>query len=232
MEKKNWTDWDKIVWGSVLAVAEGVIVYQIIGLKGTCNLLNITILPCWGWALVVWIISALATYYILVRGALWLFPKLWGKVKRYYYQYKNGRNAKIIVVPVCVKDEYFVAIRNDEFWLRANGVIVNSKVITPDNRKINKNMKWLESDSKNDATSISRKKHKSLHIATISNDELMVHFINGDEIFPFPNKVNSYYVLPLYITGSMSFFGYRVRRVTVRSGNEVLIYNNGEIKVR
>jgi len=40
-----------------------------------------------------------------------------------------------------LKNEYFVAIRNDEFWFRADGVVVNLKVIAPDNRKINKNVK-------------------------------------------------------------------------------------------
>jgi len=72
-----------------------------------------------------------------------------------------------------LKNEYFVAIRNDEFWFRADGVVVNLKVIAPDNRKINKNVKWVESDS------IALKKYKSLHFATINNDKLNAHFINA-----------------------------------------------------
>lgn len=78
-----------------------------------------------------------------------------------------------------LKNEYFVAIRNDEFWFRADGVVVNLKVIAPDNRKINKNVKWVESDSREDAASIAGKKYKSLHFATINNDKLNAHFINA-----------------------------------------------------
>jgi hypothetical protein len=88
-----------------------------------------------------------------------------------------------------VEGEYFIAVHNDEFLFRADNVVVNSKFINIENKRINGNINWSNNDSKVDTTSIPRKKHKILHVATISDDKLILHLIGGDEVFPFPNTI-------------------------------------------
>jgi len=142
----------------------------------------------------------------------------------------SQREVKITIVPVLVENEILIAIRNDEFFLRSDDVVVNSKFYAPDNRKINKNIKWFRGDS--EKTFIDPKKYKSLHLATITDNKLIVHFSDSDEEFSFPNSANSFYTIPLYITGFTSFFGYKINKVTFPPMNEVLIYNSKELNFR
>jgi hypothetical protein len=144
----------------------------------------------------------------------------------------HQRDAKITIVPVFLKGEVFVAIRNDEFFYLAEDVVVNSKFYNHDNKKVDKNIKWFDKNARNDKTSIKPKKHSILHLATISEDKLIIHFYNGDEVFPFPNTVNNYYAIPLYVTGSMSFIGKKINKILFPPMNEILVYNNKEIKIR
>ncbi len=152
------------------------------------------------------------------------------KSAKYILNLGKDRLANITIVPAPMKDECFIAIRNDEFLYQVDNVIVNSKFYNHKNIKVNKNLKWLHNEA-TETTSIQSKKHKSLHFATLSENELVIHFFGGDEVFPFPNEINSYYVIPLEITGSVSLFGYKVNRIKLQKRNAVLIYNNKEIKI-
>ena len=228
MDNKNWLTWDEKFWTLLLGVAEGVIVYEIIGLNGTCNLLNQSVMPCWKWGLIVWAISMLGTYYVLVKGSFWLFPKILKTVRLRYYQYKTGRDAKLITLSFRVENKYYISVHNEEFWFRANNVMVNSKFINLENVKINGSIKWDGNNPKTDTVSIKPKKYKTFHIATLSDDKLIIHFINGDEIFPFPNTIIPYYVIPLFMSGSISFLNYTIKRVRISVSESVYIYNDGK----
>lgn len=152
------------------------------------------------------------------------------KLVNYILNPNKERLANITILPFPMKDDYFIAINNNEFFYRVDNVTVNSKFYNHKNSKVNKNLKWLHNEV-NETTSIQGGKHKSLHFATIHENELIVHFFGGDEVFPFPNEINSYYVIPLEITGSVSLFGYAVKRIKLLTKNAVLIYNNKEIKI-
>ena len=232
MDNKKWLKFDERFWTLLLGVAEGVIVYEIIEFNGTCSLLNVALMPCWKWGLIVWAVSMIGTYYVLVKGSFWLFPKVFETARQRYYQYKIGRDARLMLLSFRVENKYYVSVHNEEFWFRADNVMTNSKFMNMGNVKVDKNIKWSNNDSEVDAISIPRKKYKLFHIATVSDDKLIVHLIGGDEIFPFPNTIIPYYVIPLFINGSISFLNYEIKRIRVAVNETIYIYNDGKTELR
>ena len=182
-------------------------------------------------------VTVLLLIFLLVTtvtdGLDWVLRTAMREINR---RFVDVRVAKLFFVAVPVetegKTEILIAVRNEEFWLQADEIAVNSKFIDSRNWKIDNDIRWAESVSQNNTISIPRKRHKSLHFATIDIDKLIIHFVDGDEAFPFPNTENSYYVHPLIMSGSMTFLGYKVKRVFPEIRNEVLVYNNKQVKIR
>jgi hypothetical protein len=232
MDKKIWVKRDEVFWALILGVLEGVAVYEITEFSGTCNLLNLKIIPCWQWGLIVWTVSMIATYYIGIKGSFWLFPKLSEAVKHLYRKYKNGRNARLLMFSVQVENKYYISVHNEEFLYRLDSITVNSKFKNMEGENVDKNAKWFGDNSNSVAASITRKKSKLLHIATVSDGKLIIHLIGGDEVFPFPNTIIPYYVIPLVISGSVSFLNRKIKKIRVSVSESVYIYNDGKSEMR
>ena len=228
MDKKIWLKRDEIFWTLIFGVLEGVVVYEITEFGGTCNLLNFALIPCWEWGLIVWTVSMVATYYIGIKGSFWLFPKLSEAVKHLYRKYKNGRDARLLLFSVQVENRYYVSVHNEEFLFHIDNVTVNSEFKNMENVKVDKKVKWRNNDLEVDAVSIPRKKYKMFHIATVSEGKLIVHLIGSDEIFPFPNTIIPYYVIPLVVSGSVSFLNRKIKKIRVAISESIYIYNDGK----
>ena len=184
-------------------------------------------------ALVHVVIASMIVMALLFTGALLLDGVKLGSInlyRRIIYIFRN-RNAKITVAVVSAGDEHFVNIKNSEFLLRADDVVVNSHFIFYD-KKFDGHIKWSENNLKRSETSINSRKHKLLHAVTTTNDGFIIHMSEGDEVFPYPGKEEPYYVFPLYISGSMSFLGYTVERVKLVTYEEVMIMPDRKAEIR
>ena len=122
-------------------------------------------------------------------------------------------------------NEYFVAIVNNEIFFQADNVIASARFDW-----IGSQIRWNKDESKDNTISIPRKKYKVLHYATIIENKIVVHVVDGDKAYPFPNSVNDYYAFPFTINGSMSFLGFKIKRIKFEKYVDVYIYNDGRIE--
>jgi hypothetical protein len=160
-------------------------------------------------------------------GLKWTYPRIRKAMRRLFIE---KRNAKIIVVAVSVGNEHFIAVKNSEFLLRAENVIVNSHFIF-NGKKFDGTMKWDEKDSRVE-TSINRREHKLLRALTTTDDGFVIHLNEGEEAFPYPGRDEPYYSFPLYISGSTSFLGQKIERVKFNKYAEVKITQDRKVEIR
>jgi hypothetical protein len=110
------------------------------------------------------------------------------------------RNAKVIVLLVPVENDYFLAVHNDEAWLRADEVTAHSIFRLDLNEpKIEGNIKWHKDGPKDAAIPIPRKSYALLHVATKASDRYVIHFTDRDFMFPIPNDIKPYYKIDVTI---------------------------------
>ena len=78
MKKTNWISTDEKFWELIFGVVEGVIVWRFSGFQGMCVPFHISMftMDCWAWSLIQWVIAMVITYYIIIRGSFWLFPRI------------------------------------------------------------------------------------------------------------------------------------------------------------
>jgi hypothetical protein len=182
--------------------------------------------------------TVLILFVLIVVGDVWIrgtnrakktIPNVFRTVRRFL---TATRNADIVVLLVTAENEYFLAVRNDEYWLRANEVAARSVFrLYLNEPKIEAHIKWYKDGSKDAAIPIARKNSALLHIATKASDRYVIHFTDRDFMFPIPNDVKPYYKIDVTISGFMSFLGYKLKRVSLVKGAVVSFYNDGVVQL-
>lgn len=180
----------------------------------------------------VWVL--LFTLALLADGIALLIKRIMRETKLFF---SVVRPANFMIVRTVIENEVYVVVHNDEFWLQAEDVYVETEFSWNfDPNHIKGKIKWDNKDDKDGLTTISRKKHKLLHFVTldIENNNLIMNFVNGrSEIFPLPDSENPVFKFPITISGKMYFLNKYIEKVMLFIPKTVVIsYTTDAITVK
>lgn len=156
---------------------------------------------------------------------------LWHKA---IYYLKRTKQAKFVFPHIIQKNEIYIIVHNDEFWLRAVEVYAYTAFADKYWNPVRGRIKWeKESDAKGEA-SISRKSHKLLHFATIDpeRDVFTMRMVDGDVVFAKDEHTATF---PVSIQGKMDFWGKPTKTILNASLDVVVDYkgrDNISVKVK